>query len=78
MISGRARQQKAKEEQQAFSNAVSSHAQNLITKYEALRQEFSNLNGDTKKQADFVRTNADAFSSCVEVKNVRDENLFGR
>lgn len=74
----RARQQKAKEEQQAFSNAVSSHVQNLITKYEALRQEFSNLNGDTKKQAEFVRKNADAFRELgVQVESVREaENLF--
>lgn len=74
----RTKQQKAKADQEAFGNAVASHANTLIAKYESLRKAFVVLNDDTKAQTKFVRKNAGAFEELgVKVKSVREaENLL--
>lgn len=72
------KQKKVREEQVAFNNSVASKVDTTIAKYEALRQQFVALNGDSQKQEQFVRENAKAFEELgVKVSNAHDaENIL--
>lgn len=72
------KQRKVREEQEAFHSSVASKVSASLAKFEALRQQFTSLNGDLKAQRKFVKENADAFRQLgVQVDSVQDaENLF--
>ena len=71
-------QKKAREEQERLASITSSKVGDTIATYKRLQTEFATLNGDLRKQEQFVRDNADAFRAMgVKVDDARmAENLL--
>ncbi|MDN4753622.1 hypothetical protein QYZ87_03635 [Porphyromonadaceae bacterium W3.11] len=72
------KQKAIREEQERFASSVSNKVGDVIATYKRLQQEFVALNGNLKKQKEFVQKNAEAFKQMgVKVDDVRSaENLL--